>query len=103
MRISDWSSDVCSSDLANEVFTRLRIWAAGHAELVDPTEAGEIFRSLDEESFWSDQHERDLLYALRDRWSELEASDRSAIEGRLLTGNFQIGRASCRERGCQTV
>ena len=73
---------------ANEVFTRLRIWAAGHAELVDPTEAGEIFRSLDEESFWSDQHERDLLYALRDRWSELEASDRSAIEGRLLTGNF---------------
>src|SRR3546814_8578735 len=46
MRISDWSSDVCSSDL------------------------------------------RDLLYALRDRWSELEASDRSAIEGRLLTGNF---------------
>src|SRR3546814_679948 len=46
MRISDWSSDVCSSDL------------------------------------------RYLLYALRDRWSELEASDRSAIEGRLLTGNF---------------
>src|SRR3546814_15631432 len=98
MRISDWSSDVCSSDL------------------------------------------RDLLYALRDRWSELEASDRSAIEGRLLTGNFpwsepradeavvnahyrlnrlqwlrdngitfgfdfetEIGRASCRERVCQYV
>src|SRR3546814_2145980 len=70
---------------ANEVFTRLRIWAAGHAELVDPTEAGEIFRSLDEESFWSEQHERYIIYAQRERWSELEASDRSAIEGRLLT------------------
>src|SRR3546814_12672625 len=33
MRISDWSSDVCSSDLVGRVVVRLRGVAVGHAHL----------------------------------------------------------------------
>lgn len=47
-----------------------------------------MFLSLDDESFWTDQQERDLLYALRDRWSELSGGDRERLEQRLLTGSF---------------
>src|SRR3546814_6498246 len=35
MRISDWSSDVCSSDLSRKFFDDMNVWArsAGHAGL----------------------------------------------------------------------
>lgn len=72
----------------NEVFTRLRIWAAGRADLLTPAEAADIFLSLDERSFWTDQHQRDLLYALRDRWAQLPPNQRARIEARLLEGHF---------------
>src|SRR3546814_10917573 len=36
MRISDWSSDVCSSDLS-------RAWAAGHASAASRARAGSLF------------------------------------------------------------
>ena len=73
---------------SNPVFDRLRIWAAGQPTILDPDEAAEVFLSLDDESFWSDQQERDLLYALRDRWTDLDAKSRQDLELRLLTGSF---------------
>src|SRR3546814_8476345 len=37
MRISDWSSDVCSSDLPDEIFHRLiRLAAERHTQVIDP-------------------------------------------------------------------
>ena len=69
------------------VFARLRIWAAG-AGLLSPGEAGEIFSALSDRVFWGTDHERDLLYALRDRWNDLLPNDRDALEQRLLTGSF---------------
>lgn len=68
------------------IFARLRIWAAGKA-ILTPAEAAQIFLALPDEVFWGSQHERDLLYALRDRWLEFSAEARSALEDRLLTGS----------------
>lgn len=69
------------------VFSRLRIWVAG-AGLLSSDEAGAIFSTLSDRVFWGSVHERDLLYALRDRWVDLSPNDRAALEQRLLTGSF---------------
>src|SRR3546814_2181291 len=79
MRISDWSSDVCSSDLLiREQSERL----AGNRLL-----------------YWyqktlEDETENVLAWIL-------EPEERTA--GAALEGARQIGRASCRERVCQYV
>src|SRR3546814_2859335 len=79
MRISDWSSDVCSSDLdagrADEHFTRI---------------AAEMARDL----------RRDLL----DRFAPAIAGEGVAV-ARVddQRATLEIGRASCRERVCQYV
>jgi hypothetical protein len=69
------------------VFARLRIWVAGMG-LLNPDEAGAIFLALPDRVFWGAVHERDLLYALRDRWDDLPPNARDALEQRLLTGSF---------------
>jgi hypothetical protein len=69
------------------VFARLRIWAAG-AGLLSPGEASATFLVLPDHVFWGSVHERDLLYALRDRWADFQPDDRNALEHRLLTGSF---------------
>jgi hypothetical protein len=69
------------------VFARLRIWAAS-CQLVTPTEAADIFLGLPDIVFWGSQHQRDLLYALRDRWAELSQGARLALENRLRTGAY---------------
>src|SRR3546814_4920722 len=74
MRISDWSSDVCSSDLAE--LRRLAF-----TTVVD---VGEV-------------HDR-LVLAL-DRDAHIEKGMRGDADAVLE----QIGRASCRERVCQYV
>lgn len=71
----------------DKLFTRLRIWAGGRGFLTTPEEAGQIFLDLDDEAFWG-SHERDLLFALRDRWSEIPASMRARLEARLCEGGF---------------
>lgn len=73
---------------SNSVFDRLRIWAAGQPAILDPEDAAAVFLSLDDETFWNEQQERDLLYALRDRWTDLDAKSRQDLEQRLLTGSF---------------
>ncbi|WP_413732597.1 SIR2 family protein [Sodalis sp. RH20] len=70
------------------IFARLRIWAAGIPNFLDPTEVALIFRDFSETVFWGSFHERDLLYALRDRWAEFSADDKEFIEHRLLIGAF---------------
>lgn len=72
----------------NQVFSRLRIWGAGQPAILDPNQAAAVFLSLDEETFWTDQQERDLLHAIRDRWFEMSEADRGRLEKRLLTGSF---------------
>ncbi len=80
-QIRSWTSD------DEYVFARLRIWAAG-AGLLTAEETGAIFLALSDRVFWGAVHERDLLYALRDRWVDLSPNDRNALEQRLLTGSY---------------
>src|SRR3546814_4591818 len=87
MRISDWSSDVCSSDLVGII--------------LDDREAADLVRRRTEReapAFEADRMVVDLLLAL-DEQRALRLQ-RPTVRGRQLR---QIGRASCRERVCQYV
>lgn len=76
------------SGINNPLFTRLRIWAAGRKDLTTPEEAGQIFQDIDDDTFWTSRQERDLLYSLRDRWTELSSSMITAIETRIRVGQI---------------
>src|SRR3546814_6903140 len=87
MRISDWSSDVCSSDLVNgALLSRAAVY---------------VLKSLND----------DDLAAMLDRAAATELGNLSFADDAKATliasadgdGRKQIGRASCRERRCKYV
>src|SRR3546814_11855852 len=96
MRISDWSSDVCSSDLARDLIAEVAgviqtmpndVIVRGHTDAL-PYASG---RSMNN---W-------MLSTAR-----AEATRRALAENGIAATRFariEIGRASCRERGCQYV
>src|SRR3546814_10476133 len=92
MRISDWSSDVCSSDLSQ-------------------LELDEVWKYLNKKSLFvlqwgmrgksaSDQNPSELLEQRKKRLIK-----EKLFEPRAVYGYYRctIGRASCRERVCQYV
>src|SRR3546814_10655367 len=85
MRISDWSSDVCSSDLSGITTpTEAAAVAAAYALLISVL----LYRSV----------------SFRDFYKSMLASARtSASIGMLIAGALEIGRASCRVRVCRYV
>src|SRR3546814_10166144 len=86
MRISDWSSDVCSSDLRKGTVEH----AIGHTQAT--ALKGKRFESLEEQNAFLEHWET--------RWAapRIHGSTRRQVEAM-----YQIGRASCRERVCQYV
>jgi hypothetical protein len=68
----------------DEVFGRLRIWAAGRPDLTSAADAEATLTQLDVAAFWVSTHQADLLYAMRDRWAELSAPVTWQLEDRLL-------------------
>src|SRR3546814_16497660 len=101
MRISDWSSDVCSSDLdvaaevrrlAGEVWTKLALPGAFPADkvILEPGYAG-------------------AAYGLPTTAMKDAVQRTAQLEGLLLDPVYSgkamaaIGRASCRDRVCQYV
>src|SRR3546814_17592739 len=81
MRISDWSSDVCSSDLALGALALQLAGAANGGGLF----AGALFRGL-------------LIVT-----AQLHLAIHALALQLLLEREQEIGRASCRERVCQYV
>src|SRR3546814_2622223 len=83
MRISDWSSDVCSSDLTRVVGVDL-------TDLLEipGTDADALYESF---AAWAAEQGTTLY----------PAQDEALME--LASGSNEIGRASCRERVCQYV
>src|SRR3546814_9145245 len=84
MRISDWSSDVCSSDLPDEH----RPWQVGVLYNQDDRGARFTIPLLEAEG--------------------LNVGDQEPYSGKLLNATMnrhaeELGRASCRERVCQYV
>src|SRR3546814_17647553 len=101
MRISDWSSDVCSSDLTSELFfTDMRVPVANRLG-----GEGEGFKML-----MTKLSQERLTQAVRSicvceaaiEWTVDYTSERKAFGGPMAafqkTTFVQVGRASCRER-----
>jgi hypothetical protein len=92
-RLAGVDADAARAEIArwpvgdDGIFARLRIWAAGTA-LLSAEQALAILMSLSEEAFWGSQHQRDLLYAIRDRWPDFNAEQRAHIETQLRTGSY---------------
>src|SRR3546814_13216667 len=87
MRISDWSSDVCSSDLRSE---RVQV------ELVSANPTGPLTVGSARNAAYGDAVARLLAFAGHEVATGYYVNDAGEqVE--------QIGRASCRERVCQYV
>src|SRR3546814_7007915 len=84
MRISDWSSDVCSSDLPTEALRAV-------------TETGAAALRRDDIGRLTVGSRAD--FAVLDAPSHLHLAYRPGVP----LVSEKIGRASCRERGCQYV
>jgi hypothetical protein len=69
---------------ADAAFTHMRIWASGYPALMTAERALAMLLGVNAEVFWSSEHERDLLLAIRDRWGDWSLAQRARIEQRLL-------------------
>src|SRR3546814_6921128 len=94
MRISDWSSDVCSSDLAIA-----RPVDSGIVELVE-TRVGIGIGGREVEAIEEPRGQLRLI-SLDRGLAGVVGDDRTV--GLRLTGLQEIGSASCRDRVCQSV
>src|SRR3546814_5151709 len=101
MRISDWSSDVCSSDLA----------ACGALEIVPWARVVNLARALDEiaeAGYWRiglDGEADELLQTAigTSRIALVLGAEGKGLRHNSMAHCDKIGRASCRERVCQYV
>src|SRR3546814_19714125 len=133
MRISDWSSDVCSSDLTRNFLDfqeRKSIWESaiigefgadtlartsfiGQEDLGNPVrwasaveqKVSQVIRhhagNPDDADVAIFGHRKDPTSFYLDDFPNYVLEEVSAVEGKSSTQ--QIGRASCRERVCQSV
>src|SRR3546814_19124824 len=103
MRISDWSSDVCSSDLI--ILDMLCHWRYvldnlfGGVKSVSCLGATHIPKRWDEKDKPYKADADDAAYAT----FELDGGVIAQINSYWVTRVRPIGRASCRERVCQSV
>src|SRR3546814_19222036 len=98
MRISDWSSDVCSSDLVRAALTADPAWRDGwfaEPPLRGLRAMGRLYAG------WA----MSQTFYRRELWRGLgfDCLEDFLVAGREGTFRRQIGRASCRERVCQSV
>src|SRR3546814_12806355 len=98
MRISDWSSDVCSSDLAVPVdLQALQAAPAGQRRGQPLSRPGAEAMSEPQADAGASSSPAPAMPA-PDRWQKLPTRART-----LFVATTEIGRASCRERVCQYV
>src|SRR3546814_8294233 len=98
MRISDWSSDVCSSDLRLELAANVKGGVPMATPVFDGAREADVSEML--ELAGLDSSGQVELYDGRTG----EQFDRKVTVGYIyMLKLHQIGRASCRERVCQYV
>src|SRR3546814_1665552 len=105
MRISDWSSDVCSSDLVGAFAAAFD--AEVRRQLCEDDLTG---RLLTDGQLSVEEFHLELARALRNAgpWGQHFPEPMfhglfQVVQQRLVGDKHQIGRASCRERVCQYV
>src|SRR3546814_9187830 len=109
MRISDWSSDVCSSDLLVEsVLMGDTSIVGGVKQAINNIARIEVRKFTEQLFAGADEKIRELLRGQNGVDRAIGLLEKSADRGGTSVGNFataveQIGRASCRERVCQYV
>src|SRR3546814_5729049 len=106
MRISDWSSDVCSSDLL--FLDRLGFFLVGRDLVEQRFERTGLLAGFDQIDDQFVEIQRKLAQTFGEGIATLDVRfDRHdhLAEARVLmaAADDQIGRASCRERVCQYV
>src|SRR3546814_20171450 len=108
MRISDWSSDVCSSDLmafgARTKTTKNTGFSPGAGAVVLSADRSRILEAGDDEVGWTARRGRVPVGYLNDRNATeatfpILATERFSVPG----DRAKIGSAPCRGRGCQYV
>src|SRR3546814_4552764 len=100
MRISDWSSDVCSSDLA-AIAANLDRWrwmprALGARYLV-------VNAAAFEATLWQNNQRLGRWQVIVGKTKTPTPVFAAQVTGVTFNPWWDIGRAACRERGCQDV
>src|SRR3546814_11568537 len=116
MRISDWSSDVCSSDLIERADPHIGLLHRGTEKLIEYKtylQAVPYFDRLDYVAPMSQEHAFALATErllgieapLRGQYIRVLFAEISSIPNHLLnvTTFAPIGRAACRESVCQSL
>src|SRR3546814_7358881 len=112
MRISDWSSDVCSSDLGWQVNAGLAILDPTIRQDDGPTLIGKTITFLPKSSasIYTSYEFGDAFVGGGVRYvgsvkTEIDRATRDLPSYTLVdaSAGYEIGRASCRERVCQYV
>src|SRR3546814_20343336 len=104
MRISDWSSDVCSSDLYDACISDyLSSLGDDGTRSMFPGQANGSFIKVADLRYGENPHQRGAFY--RDLYPVPGTlATFVQLQGKELSyNNMEIGRASCRERVCQYV
>src|SRR3546814_8836694 len=98
MRISDWSSDVCSSDLVGIVpASRMRVQRTAGGAVVVGEHSSPVRRNV----VAGARDIADILAPAPDIGAAPDAEREHIVAIGIMPG--EIGRASCRERVCQYV
>src|SRR3546814_14339919 len=106
MRISDWSSDVCSSDLVGQARALGLALTAEPLPAEKAAEWGLIWKAVEDEALDAE------VDALATRFASAPTQGLAAIKTMISESwghtpdaelDLQIGRASCRERVCKYV
>src|SRR3546814_9012754 len=118
LRISDWSSDVCSSDLVWKLLGKLSNFGKSAQDIVSKVENGSKSTLLSQSNFFEslnlryfgpvDGHDVDHLVTILQDLKNIKGPKILhcvTVKGKGFApaekGNAKIGRASCRERVCQ--
>src|SRR3546814_13692581 len=111
MRISDWSSDVCSSDLLTSGICRMTITATlaiacallmlGH--YLNGMASAQHSRRVAQLRLLAVQEDLEVIRLLQQHRGLGVQSEPTAVALRCTLATSQIGRASCRERVGQYV
>ena len=68
------------------IFDRLRLYVWNKQELFSGNEAAGKVLALSDDQFWQPEHRRELMFLLRDRWTDFPAERRALIGRRILSG-----------------
>lgn len=71
------------------IFTRLRIWASSKSDIISKSDFTKFIKSLNNDIFWNNYSQRDLLITIKKRWETLSPLSRNKIEKKILKGPEQ--------------